>query len=70
MPLTKAIQGQMIEILVSQLKMERTCSLISRVITSQLPRWKYGKSQRWNNDEKEEREKARQYIYDSTNYLK
>jgi hypothetical protein len=72
MALTVANHHQIIVILVSQLKMEKTCSLISRVHTSQLPRWKYGKSQRWNNDEKERERERKQdsTIYDSTNYLK
>jgi hypothetical protein len=70
MAVTNAIQIQIKAILVSQLKMERTCSLIRRVNTSQLPRWKYGKLQRWNSDDKKEREKARQNTYDRINYLK
>ena len=53
-----AIQMQIEAVIVSQLKMKRTCSLIRRVQASQLRKWKYGKSQRWKNDEKERKNKT------------
>ena len=58
MAITIAFQIQIIIFMVSLLKMGRICSLIKWVITSQLPRWKYGKSQRWNNDDKQRESKT------------